>query len=31
MGDNAMITSKEICQTMDNNQKCKIEGFKSRK
>ena len=30
-GDNAVITSKEICQAMDRNQKCKIEGCKSRK
>ena len=31
LGDNGMITSKEICQAMDNNQKFKIESCKSRK
>ena len=25
-----MITSKEICQAMDKNQKCKIEGIKPK-
>ena len=25
-----MITSKEICQAMDKNQKCKIEGIKQK-
>ena len=25
-----MITSREICQAMDKNQKCKIEGIKPK-